>query len=102
MFKFHCLRSNNRAGAVGFVISMLIVGLVVAALVGGFAYQLITASEDIAIIGGNLSNSSYGDGVGGGADDTVGAGVPGGAAMLLLLAMLFIVIPVVIFAKAAT
>jgi len=102
MFKLHCLRSDRHAGAVGFVISMLIVGFVVAGLVGAFAYQISVTQADTAIAGGNLSNSSAGDGVGGGADDITYGGVAGGAAMLGLLAMLFIVIPVVIFAKAAT
>lgn len=100
--KIKDIRKDNDGGAVGFIITILIIGMVVSALVGGFALQLINASEDEAIAGGNLSNSSAGDGVGGGDDDTTGAGVPGGPAMLLLLGLLFIVIPVVIFAKAAT
>jgi len=93
---------KDHAGAVGFVISLLILGMIVAALVGTFAYNLQTASTDEAIAGGNLSNSSAGAGTGAGVDNFTYGGIPGGPAMLLLIALLFIVIPVVIFAKAAS
>lgn len=72
------LLQNLRASAIGFVIGMLVIGLVVAALVGTFAYQISLAQ----------------------ANDSVEA-IPGGPAMLGILALLFIVIPVIIFARAA-
>lgn len=73
------LVKDNNAGAIGFVIAMLILGMVVSALVGTFAYHIETAQNNTSV-----------------------AAIPGGSAMLGLLALLFIVIPVVIFAKAAT
>jgi len=94
-------KDNKYGSAISFVIGMLVIGLVVAALVGTFAFQIQTASTDEAIAGGNLSNSTAGDGVAGGNDDVTYGGVPGGAALLGILALLFIVIPVVLFAKAA-
>lgn len=92
-------KMNNHGSAVSFIVAMLVIGVVVAGLVGTFAYQMHTASTDTAIAGGNLSNSVAGDGVGNTADDVTGGGVPGGPAMLMLLALLFIVIPVIIFAR---
>lgn len=79
MEKLIKFRKNNEGGAIGFVISMLILGMVVAALVGTFAYNIALAQANASVIA-----------------------IPGGVAMLGLLALLFIVIPVVIFAKAAT
>jgi len=76
---FKNLIKDRQAGAIGFVISMLILGMIVAALVGTFAYQIAVAQANASVIA-----------------------VPGGVAMLGLLSLLFIVIPVVIFAKAAT
>ena len=69
---------NNYGSAVGFIIGMLVIGMVVAALVGSFAYQLEQAKDNTSVIE-----------------------IPGGVAMLGLLGLLFIIIPVVIFAKAA-
>ena len=73
------LREDKNAGAIGFVIAMLILGMVVSALVGTFAYNIAQAQANASVIA-----------------------IPGGVAMLGLLGLLFIVIPVVIFAKAAT
>lgn len=95
------LLKNEKASAIGFVIGMLVLGLVVAALAGTFAFEINNAAEDTAVAGGNLSNSSGGDGVGGGNDDITGGGIPGGPAMLGIMALMFIVIPVIIFARAA-
>ncbi len=69
---------NEYGSAIGFIIGMLVIGLVVSALVGTFAYQIATAQN----------NSSV-------------AAIPGGSAMLGILALLFIVIPVIVFARAA-
>ena len=72
------LLKNKFGSAVGFVIGMLIIGLVVASLVGTFAYQIAVAQANASVIA-----------------------VPGGVALLGIISMLFIIIPVVIFAKAA-
>jgi len=77
--KIKSLIEDRNAGAIGFVIAMLILGMVVSALVGTFAYNIETAQANESV-----------------------AAIPGGVAMLGLLGLLFIVIPVVIFAKAAT
>lgn len=69
---------QKSASAVSFVISMLIIGMVVSSLVGVFAYNIATAQANASVIA-----------------------VPGGVALLSLLTLLFIIIPVVIFAKAA-
>ncbi len=79
MRSFKDLVEDKNAGAIGFVIAMLILGMVVSALVGTFAYNIETAQANESV-----------------------AAIPGGVAMLGLLGLLFIVIPVVIFAKAAT
>ena len=72
------LWSNLHASAVGFIIGMLVIGFVVSALVGAFAYQISLAQANASVIA-----------------------VPGGVAMLGILSLLFIIIPVVIFARAA-
>ena len=100
--RFRKLKNNNFGSAIAFIVSMLIVGMVVSALIGTFALQVNNAATDEAIAGGNVSNSSAGDGVGGGDDDFVASGIPGGPAMILVMGMLFIVIPIIIFAKAAS
>lgn len=69
---------NCKGSAIGFIIGMLVIGLVVAALVGTFAYQISLAQANASVIA-----------------------VPGGPAMLGLLALLFIIIPVVVFARNA-
>ena len=69
---------DNKGSAIGFIVGMLVIGMVVAGLVGTFAYQISIAQ----------ANSSV-------------AAVPGGVAMLSILSLLFIVIPVIIFARAA-
>jgi len=72
------LTTNRFGSAIGFIIGMLVIGLVVSALVGTFAYQIAVAQANASVIA-----------------------VPGGVAMLGILSLLFIIIPVVLFAKAA-
>ena len=97
--RFRKLKNNNYGSAIAFIVSMLIVGMVVSALIGSFAYSLNSAAEDTALAGGDANESaSYESGM---ANATL-PGVPGGPAMILLMGLLFIVIPVIIFAKAAT
>lgn len=82
MWQIGSIRSiwqNREAGAVGFIIAMLVIGLLVANLVGTFAYQLSVARANASV-----------------------AAIPGGSAMLGIIGLLFIIIPVVIFAKAAS
>ena len=70
--------SDVKASAIGFIIGMLVIGMVVAGLVGTFAYQISVAQANASVIA-----------------------IPGGVAMLGILSLLFIVIPVIIFARAA-
>ena len=67
-----------KASAISFIIGMLVIGMVVSGLVGTFAYNIATAQANASVIA-----------------------VPGGVAMLGILSLLFIIIPVVLFAKAA-
>ncbi len=75
--KVYELKDDKSGSAVGFILGLLIIGLMVANLAGEFAYEVITASE----------NSSVVD-------------VPGGSIMLKILAFVFFAIPVAISAKA--
>ena len=72
------LLKDKAGSAIGFIIGMLVIGLVVAALVGTFAYQIALAQANASVIA-----------------------IPGGTAMLGILSLLFIVIPVIVFARAA-
>ena len=92
---------NNHGSAIGFIIGMLVIGLVVAGVVGSLAYQLIYAGEDVHVTGGKY-NSAFGHNhTADAAGDKTAPGIPGGPAMLMILGLLFIVVPVIIFARAA-
>ena len=78
------LWNNLKGSAVGFIIGLLIIGFVVSALVGAFTYQVHLAQTNACVAG----NATW-------------AGIPGGVAMLGIMSLLFIVIPVIIFARAA-
>ena len=89
------LIDNKKASAISFIVGMLVIGLVVAGLVGTFAYNVNLAAENDSVAGGAAINTSDMD------VETTAPGIPGGPAMLLILSLLFIIIPVVLFAKAA-
>jgi len=69
---------NVKGSAIGFIISMVVIAILVSGLVGTVAYNLVNASENASV-----------------------ASIPGGAQLLLIIGMLFIVIPILVFARAA-
>ena len=99
--KLLCLGNDNHGSAIGFIIGMLVIGLVVAGIVGSFAYQIGQAQVNGSVAGTGGINTSGGAYEAGEANNVANSGIPGGVAMLGILALLFIVVPVIIFARSA-
>lgn len=69
---------DMKASAISFIIGLVVILMVISAVVGTVAYNLYTASTNTGV-----------------------AAIPGGAQLVLILGLLFIVIPLTIMAKAA-
>lgn len=88
-------RKDRTASAVSFILAMLIIGLIVFVTVQTLSSQMLNASQNATLGGSNFTDPVSGA-------NYTGYGIPGGPQLLLIIVLLFILIPVVIFARAAS